>query len=123
MPEDDIANLTQQLEALELAQQEELDALLEQHCKTKRQLLRQLTPSKAKKASRKPKKVNPTLSGSNQELKSGDTVVLQTTASTGVKGDIAKVLYVSPNRVDITIPRLRDTTWRKPCNLLHPIPY
>ena len=99
MSNDNIADITNCIEALELEQEAELTALLNKHRKAKRKLLCTLQ----KKLPKTPPRTSvddhsgAVLSASCHKLHQGDTVIIQTTASIGCKGDIAKVLFVSTN--------------------------
>ena len=115
---DAIDNITAQLESLELTQQHELDALLAQHRQQKQALLRRARATK-RSTKTSPKAKLPVLSYNKFPLNRGDKVFVRTTATIGTKGDLATVLCVSENRVDIHVHCINDTTWRKPTNLTH----
>ena len=119
MSDDSIDSIVATLERLELQQEEELEQLKRKHKKAKRKVLRRLTTSP--KALKVPADLcEPrVLSFSKRRLHRGDRVRIRTTATIGCKGDIAIVLYVSAPRIDISIPRLNDTSWRAPHNLEH----
>ena len=122
MSEDYITELTKQIEALDIQQEAEIEALKKKHKKAKKKLYKQLQ-SPPQHIERPPSlakfEESRVLSHSKLPLHRGDKVIIRTTTTIGCKGDIAYVLSVSAPRINIRIPRLRDTTWRIPNNLRH----
>ena len=120
MPTTDIDDITTKLAALELAQQEELDSIINKHRQQKQRLLLSFKQSKRNKPPSKVATTPPQVLSLNKfPLHKGDYVEIRSTASIGRKGDTAQVTAVSPNRVDIYIPHLNDKSWRIPRNLKH----
>ena len=115
----DLAEITASLQALDITQQDELDTLLAKHRRQKSTLLNKLQRHPSTRSAKHPILPPPILSSSKLPLHRGDKVSLRTKASIGRKGDIATVTKVAPGRVDIFVHRLNDKTWRLPGNLAH----
>ena len=119
MAKDDLDSITAQLENLELAQQIEVNLILEKHRQQKQELLRRLTRKKSTKPKAPLSLPPPIVSASGIPLRRGDTVIIETTATIGCKGDLATVTKVEPKKVHFHVPRLNDRSWRLPKNVSH----
>lgn len=107
MSNNTVTKLTQHLDSLELNHCAKREALQRKQKKECNKLIANFEHTNHQK----PIKVKPrVLSASNLPLHHSNKVILKTTASIGYKGDIAKVLFVSPLRIDIYVPRIKDTT-------------
>ena len=108
-----------QLQRLEQQQQDELYILIARHRQARLALINQIN-SEAPEVPPSPiNSVHHILSHSKRPLQKGDTVTLRTTTEIGNKGDIAVVTFVEPQRIEVFIPRINDSTWRQPHNVSH----
>ena len=120
MSDTDIDDIATKLDALDLHYQDKLHSLLKKQRHQKQALLQKLSSPRLPKHLSPPPTATPTvLSHSCFPLHRGDKVILRSTASIGRKGDLATVLCIDVNRVDIYVPHLNNTMWHIPRNLTH----
>ena len=117
MSNKDIDTITAKLEALEVQQAKETTSLQNKHQLQQRNLFKSLKRSPVKKKEPQPKQ--PVLSYSRFPLHCGDQVFIRSKALIGQKGDLATVLHVDKNRINIYVPRLNNATCCIPQNLTH----